>query len=384
MTVPGHRRSAVESFGCPFRYNAIHNLGVDDVGEESIRGRAFHAAALVYILRLAALKLPADHEEATLALPEGLAVTGCPDPIIHQVQRLFFRWAEKFELDVDAFLAAEEIEQGESDRQFRPDLVYCRPGELELVDWKTFYKGLTEAQADKELQLRWYLVEAMKRWPGFPHYRFTYEFVRLGYQVTRVFTPDQIAAFEPGIQAAIDAVKKADETGEYPALPGSHCSLCRLACPVVDNPARLPIRILTKDQRDDVAGRILAMEQQLRQMKKILKAYCETEGGFELRGQVFAFFPNVKRRYPAATVLQFLDDRKLDTSKITLSATSLGDHANPRRSSAVVLAELERLKIEQAGWTFRHRRHGDDAPEGLVDLLADEEIEGDDDDGRSE
>ena len=56
--------------------------------------------------------------------------------------------------------------------------------ELEIVDWKTYYKGLSKAQAAKELQLRWYLLTAIKVWPGFPSYRFTFDFVRLGYQVS--------------------------------------------------------------------------------------------------------------------------------------------------------------------------------------------------------
>lgn len=366
------RRSAVEAFGCPSRYERIYVQGVDDTGDESVRGRAFHAAALVYIYRLAAAQVASDHDEASAAFGQGIAITGLPDHLMHEVERLFFRWAERFELDLAAFLSAEELQRS-GRRIFRPDLVYCRAGELEIWDFKTYYRGLTEAQARRELQLRWYLVEAVKAWPGFSTYRFTYEFVRLNYRVSLSFTPEQIATFEPGVQAAIDAVERAEATGEYPALPGSHCALCRLTCPVVDNPERLPVRFLTQDDANQAAGLILATEQRLRVLRKSLAGWCNQTGPLVLNGQAFAHRMATTERYPIDVVLDLLKRAYADPTIPTISAAAI-KRADPMRaliSRIGMSEELQKAATTVIKSKFSHAKAGE---------LDDDQDEEDDDD----
>lgn len=369
------RRSAVEAFGCPYRYEQIHLKGVDDTGDEAVRGRAFHAAAWVYVLKLAAKQTPADHEEAQAALQAGIAITGCPDHLIAHVETLFDRWAARFELDLDAFFAAEQIEK-RGRRTFRPDLVYIRPGELEIQDFKTYYKGLTEQQARQELQLRWYLVEAMHAWPGFERYRFTFVFVRLGYQVSLVFTPEEVAAFEPAVQGSIDAVVDAEAKGEFPALPGSHCSLCRISCPVVDAPERTPIRITDEQQAMDIFGQVLALEQRLKTLKKTLGAYVKVEGPLALRGQVYQHVGSDSRRFPMDLVVTHVPDQERQHA-ITVSASSLKPIW---RKMTDMPGDLLDAAILKRGWRFKHAKAGETIPDGLVDVLADEEGGDDGDD----
>lgn len=369
------RRSAVEAFGCPYRYEQIHLKGVDDTGDESIRGRAFHAAAWIYILRLAAKQTPADHEEAQLALRKGIAITGLPDHLVTHVEKLFNRWAAHFELDLPAFFQAEDLVR-RGRRTFRPDLVYVRPGELEIKDFKTYYKGLTEAQAREELQPRWYLVEALQVWPGFDRYRFTFVFVRLGYEVSIVFTPDEIQAMEAGVQGAIDAVVDAEASGTFPALPGSHCGLCRLACPVVDNPARTPIRVLDQAQALDIMGQILAGEQRLKTLKKTLAAYVKVEGPIALRGEVYQHTPRDTMRFPLDQVIDLVPERDRQ-HLITVSPSSL----KPIWKTVAAMPEaLTAAGIVKRGWNFKHKKAGEVVPDGLVDVLAEgAEDEGGDD-----
>jgi hypothetical protein len=369
------RRSAVEAYGCPFRYQQIHLNNVDDTGDESLRGRAFHAAAWIYVLRLAAKQATADHEEAQLALREGIRTIGCPDPLIAPVTKLWDRFVGRFELDLDAFLQAEEIVK-RGRRTFRPDLVYARPGELEIKDWKTYYKGLTETQARAELQPQWYLVEAKQAWPGFARYRFTYVFVRLGYEVSIVFTPEEIDAMEAGVQGSIDAVVEAEAQGIFPALPGSHCTLCRINCPVVDDPARTPIRVTTEAEALDVFGQVLALEQRRKTLVKALGAYVKVEGPLALRGQIYQHVPTDSRRFPMDAVVEQVPDAARQ-ALVTVSATGL----KPiwRKLTDMPGALLERA-IATRGWRFRHSKAGEVVPDGLVDVLDDEDEGGDDGD----
>lgn len=435
------RRSALETFdGCPYRFEVLYEIcatcghhhdlhqadsclgddgqgcmcggfvQIEDRGDESQRGIGFHEVAFRYIDRLAKSKTAADRDEASLAFKEGVALSQVPTRLVNQVKRLWDPFTEWFQLDLDAYFAAEEQQVaffclscswrgGEDEVVWKgsgtpidpaveccpecsgpvsgftwiPDLVYVRPQGIEIVDWKTYYKGLTEEQAAGEFQLKFYLWQALNLWPGFSSYTFTFNFVRLRYSVSVTFTPEQIEAFSDEVKGIALSIHEAKRTRNYPAIPGSHCSLCRLKCPVADNRFRLPVRITRDEERDAIAGRVLALEQELRQLKKILKGYCETEGGFQHGGQVFAFWPEDERRFPADQVLTYLKERGIDVSGITLSASALGDLANPKKAPDHQLKFLDEVAVTKRGWTFRHRKAGDKLPEGVEDLLGDDE-----------
>jgi hypothetical protein len=351
------RRSEAETFGCPYRYQQIYLRDVDDSGDESVRGRAFHAVFWIYVLRLVNAQTDADHEEASLALQEGIAISKLPDQLVSHVSKLWWRFVKSWKLDLEAFLAAEEL-QRHGGRVFRPDLVYARPNELEIQDVKTFFKGLTEEQASQELQLRWYLVEALKAWPGFARYRFTYVFVRLNYSVSLVFTPEQIAEWEPEVQGSIDAILQAEAKGEFPAIPGSHCTLCRLACPVVDNPARMIARVTSLDEAMAVAGDILALEQRVKQLKNVLRAWALVEGGLVVNGQAFEHREVLKVSYPAAIVLDYLRRKDIPVDDIWLSKSALGKLTDPKKTPEEVTAFLAGYADVEQTWQFKHRKGG--------------------------
>lgn len=379
---------------------------VEDRGDESQRGIGFHEIAFRYIDRLAKAKVPADSDEASMAFREGMALAQVSARLSSQVAKLWRPFAESFELDLDAYFTAEQQQvaafclncrwRGDEDlltwtgtgsptdprmpvcpdcggpvasSTWIPDLVYVRPGEVEIKDWKTYYKGLTEEQARQEFQLKMYLWLALNLWPGFSQYRFTFNFVRLRYEVSLTFTPEEIEAWGDEIKGIMLKIYESKRTKNYPAIPGSHCNLCRLNCPVVDNPYRLPVRITRVEERNSIASRVLVLEREMRQLKKVLRANVETEGGFVHAGEIFALWPEVERRFPAQHIMDFLNERGIDTSKITLSASALGDLAHEKKGVPALLMEMDKTKIEKQGWTFRHKKHGENIPAGMIDLL---------------
>lgn len=431
-----HRRSELEAFdGCPHRFNVLYRIcatcgqpkrehepggsgcetfvTTEDRGEESQRGVGFHEAAFRYIDRLAKANAETDADEASLALREGIALSQLPSKLAYQVGKLWRKFTSMFSLQLDEYFAAEQQQgavfclacdwrgtmaedQEEAEHltcpscqgpvtgfTWIPDLVYLRPGEVEIKDWKTYYKGLTEAQARQEFQCRFYLWQARHLWPGFAAYRFTFVFVRLGYEVSVVMTPEEIDAFSDEVKGIALAMVEADRADRFPAIPGSHCGICRLQCPVTDNPYRLPARITSQEQRDQMALRILAMTSELRQLKKVLREHVKTEGGFEAGGVVFGLWPSVTRRYEAKKVLDYLEGRGIDISEITLSPTALGKLAKPKTANPAFLEFLAEIEQTKQGWKFTQKRIGDEAPEGLVDVLEDD-MEDEEDDGDSE
>lgn len=356
-----YRRSQAETFGCPWRYKAIYKDGMDDSGDETQRGRAFHACAWVYVVRLTAAQTTSDAVLAEESFSGGLQVTGCPDHLIDEVHTLFFRFARRFELNLEAILAAERLIQG-AGRQFRPDLVYAHPGELEIKDWKTYYRTLSEAAARKELQVKWYLVQAKKEWPGFERYRFTFEFVRLNTSTSLVFTPEEVDAFEPQVQGSIDAIKEADRTGDYPAIPGSHCGLCRVVCPLVDDPRRLPVRFISGDQAEAGAGEMMALRQRLNALRHSLESYCQEHGPIVVQGQEFVHVDGVESKWSAADLVAFLQGREVSVETLMIGRGGLGHYGLKRTHPALKQWLLENVR-EKATSKFVSRKAGEAADE---------------------
>lgn len=436
---PKRRRSALETFdGCPYRFDVLYNLcicshrhadhdpvtgeccgqvkpqrrragalnvvqpltldeaavvakkvpceceqfrPVEDRGDESQRGIAFHEIAFRYIDRLARAKTPADAEEAALAYQEGIALSQVAPHLLPDVKKLWGRFSEWFQLDLKAYLSAEERQESER-FTWIPDLVYVYPRNITIYDWKTYYKGLTEAQALREFQLQFYMLQAMEIWPNFDTYTFVFNFVRLGYQVSITLRPHQIEDFRPNVEAIMLAMNEAERTNNYPAIAGSHCQLCRLKCPLADNPMRLPVRFTTKSEAEHAFARVLTLEQELKALRKSLKGWCNQEGPLFYRGQEYRFDQYASRRYPVAPVIDFLRARGTPEdliALITVSRSGLLDFAHPKKAPIPVLEMLADVEQATTRWSFRHRKAGEQAPAGLVDVLA-----GDDDDAEDE
>ena len=311
MTVPILRRSAMEAASqCLYRYKALWIDGVEDQSDYALRGIAFHAAANRYIYLLLGAGTPQDFDLAKIAFLEGIATVPIPGRLIEEVRLLFDRWAEHFALDLDHFLTAEERQDTEG-QVFTPDLVYGRPHELEIRDFKTFYVALTEAQARQDWQARFYVRNAMRKWPGFPSYRFTFEFVRLGKVLSLTFSPDELDALDRDVDAVLGMIQHATTTGIWPATPGSACTYCTLRCPLVDNPAVVPQRFSSPQLAQQGAALVLAAEQMLKVAKKTLKAYCVANGPILVNGVEWANRPVEERRYPLDALMEVLRSRNL-------------------------------------------------------------------------
>lgn len=364
------RRSALEAFdGCPFRYDAVYNRGAVDQGDESHRGIVFHAAADAYIQRLAANQVVSDHEDAVDGFQAAVAELRCPTHLIDEVDRLFFRWAEGFELDLGAYFAAEE-KQAHRGFTWRPDLVYIRPQGVEIKDWKTYYRGLSQAQAAKEFQARFYLTQAVDIWPGFPTYTFVFVFVRLNYEVRVTVTADAVDAWRPQVDAILAGIQEGQATGNWPAIPGSHCSLCRLACPIVDNPARLPVRLTTRAEAEEAAGQILVLEQRTKALKKSLGGYCAVEGPLVLNGQEFNHFETQGTSYRLNDVLTWARESAVSLGDVWISSTPLKSVFAAVKGTKKA-TDLKALATQSPRWSFRHRKAGEpDFVPGKVDVLA--------------
>ena len=351
-----HRRSALEAVSCPHRYHELYERPdpVDDTSDEAIRGSAFHDVAKVYIRRLASLGLATDHEELIRALHATIAVTKTPPHLVREVEDLAIRWGQRFELDLDAYLLAEETQVLLAEGvEWTPDLVYARPYELEQVDWKTYWVGLTDDQVKQQFQAQVYVWQASKVWPNFDQYRFTFSFPRLGYEATGIWYPEEIEQLEPIVTSRIGIIDDCRTRNEWPAIPGTHCGFCRLKCPKRDHMALEAQRATTDDQAAELAAELLVLDQAVTSRKKALKAWCKTEGPVNANGARFGFQTYYERRFLVQDVLKVLQGHGIEKPQFSVSASSLATYLKTKMH-AQVAPELLAIATEKPRQQFRN------------------------------
>lgn len=346
-----HRRSALEAFACPWRYHEIVMRGVQDDSPEAQRGQCLHAAARIYTHALAAQSLRQDADLAEEALRAAIAETLPPAGQVDDIVEVWQFWAERFELDLDAFLLAEE-RQIRGRRSWTPDVIYAYGDVLDVRDLKSFHIGLTQEYARTLMQTRFYIAEAAKIWPGFRVYRMTYEFMRLGWSVSVDFEADQVEALDRIVHLVELASDAARKTGAFPAKPGPHCDFCRLTCPLEEElraTGRLdrPFRLTTEAEAHRAAEEYLVLERALEQRKESLAVWVATMGELDVQGALFHYRIEEEGRYPALEVFRTLG-LPIPTGglgdDVTLSKSAIRRYLTNRRFQPF-RAALERLAV---------------------------------------
>lgn len=321
------RRSALEDADCLYRFNEVHQKGVDDSSDFALRGQAFAHIKHLYILALVAAGTPQDQDLSQRAFVQGIAEHQTPQRLLPELNELWTRHAEAFALDLERYVTSEERQVGEG-VSFTPDLVYAHPGELEVKDDKTYWVTLTEDEVRSTYQARFYGWQAMKRWPNFPKYRITFVFVRFNRATSVVFTTAELEQMELEVQADVARIKHAQATNSYPAIVGPACRYCELKCPMADREMVLPVRF-TPEVAAQVGAMMVPAEKRLKAIKKAFKAHCVANGPVKVgRDVVWGNWPVTERKYPIDQVLKVLAARNImgafEQEGHTLSQSALG------------------------------------------------------------
>ena len=322
-----YRRSALEDSACLHRFNEVHRKGVDDSSDYAIRGQAFAHIKHLYILALLNAGTPQDFDLAQQAFVQGIAEHQTPNRLIPELRELWIRHAEKFALDLDRYLTSEERQVGD-EVSFTPDLVYAHPTEIEIKDDKTYWVVLSEDEVKATYQARFYVWQAMQRWPNFASYRITFEFVRFNKATSVTFTKGEIDQMELEVKADMARIRHAEATGSWPAAVGPACRYCELRCPIADQEQVMPVRV-TPPAAKLLATWLIPADKKFKALKKTLKAWCVANGPLEVEGgMVWGNWPYTERKYPLATVLEILKARNIlgvfeGTDGATLSHSAL-------------------------------------------------------------
>jgi hypothetical protein len=360
------RRSALESFSCPFRYRQIYVDGVPDDSDEAIRGRAFHAAARRYIHALWQTRQREDLQLAEQAFAEGMVEERTPAHLLPEVGDLFWqRWAPDFELDLDAYLSAEEQQVDSLGYTWTPDLLYAYDDLLEIPDFKTYWIGFSDAQARHELQGRFYAASARRLYPGFAKYRIRFDFVRWGFSASATFDTADLDQVDAELAITRQQIERAHAENAWPAVPGQHCGFCRLECPVVNDARLAPVRISSAEDAQRIAGQLLVLQQAATARRKALEAWCAGEGPVTIGGREWAHRPSAVTTFPIAAVMQILIDQGV-TPTFSVSKSALRTYLTTKRF-AHVRPDLEALATITHGTKFTAKKVGDVTDDELIE-----------------
>ena len=316
-------------------------------------GSAVHAGIAAYVRHLQAENLQTDITWSGQALEAAAAAMKKEGRNLDadewdEVGRIFQSFISSHMFDPSVIAEVEKMEKIPlNGLQFWAviDLLEAEGGRAKLRDWKSSWKVPSQAEVDRDFQLRVY-AWAVNKLYGFEEVECCLEFVRHGAVRSTVIGPEEIAATEERILGAIQAIEA--ET-EWAPTPGSHCSYCPWAgeCTAPESEAEEP---------EALAGRILVLEQQLREAQAKLKEYCNEHGPVVVGGERFSYYDSHGLKATDVTAIsRFMEMRGLNPADyFSINNKKL----QPLMRDKVFAAEIEPYTEETVSTSFRHKKAG--------------------------
>lgn len=354
--------SKIAQASCLARYHKLHVLGMADTSDPARRGSTVHTAHEKYLAALVQAGEPSDSDLAARCLHDAIVEENCPAHLVPDCEYLWANHTERWELDLDAFLEAEQ-RRTVGAFSFKPDFAYVYPDRLEIHDLKTQYQALTPDAAKRDLQARMYCYLASQVWPGFEHYVFVWHFIRLNQVVEQSFGPSDLDTIKRQLDAHAEAIQNAHDSGVWPASPGAQCAYCTFACDLVDDAARTPARILGAAEAARIASNLVLLQAAVAHQTRALSEYAALNGPVTAADHEFAHRPYERKTYSAGPTLALLAERGADTRTLSFGATALRPYLTAKKW-ATLTPDLEELARIKTGTTFSAKKlaGAEDAP----------------------
>lgn len=359
----GLRRSALESFACcPLKFKSIYRDGLTEMQDAARRGSTFHLAVELYIKLLRSSGEKSDPDLARQALDEALVTLPLPEKEWQDVENLWWRWVESFELDHNAFVAMEAKQVARLGLTWTPDLVYADgPDALKLIDFKTHWAIWSQAQADEKFQARFYLAQARRAFPGFVVYTIEFHFVRWGVTVSVVLSAAALDAVDARVDAILAAIQRAERLNAWAPTPGAHCRGCVVECPVAVEASRLPLRVTSQDEAARAGGELLVLEEAIKARREALREFTKINGPVEVGGIQFSHRPTQRKTYPADAVVDILRDTETQFP-LTFTPSALKGLLTAKKY-AHLQKDLAALETAKTITEFKVTRPADEEPD---------------------
>jgi hypothetical protein len=271
---------------------------------EAARGRFVHSGMSRYLKHLQETQRQTDFEALQGIVQEVIAEEGLSE----EGEELFLECAGDTVLfpmpppgaiilsDREDFFI--KLAQGKVIVGIRPDWGMISNNEAFITDWKTNWQLESQAQVEKDFQLRFYGTVIFDNFLAVEIVRLSKFFMR--HLIVRSFTflrSDGIK-FRARLEGLAEAILA--ET-EWTPTPGAQCTYCQHA---EDCPVRSQFAIGSVEDAEKTAGEILILKQRIKEREAALKQHCNEHGKIIVNGMEFGYFVS---RTPEYDPMDFLN-----------------------------------------------------------------------------
>ncbi len=172
----------------------------------------------------------------------------------------------------------------------RPDVVEIVDRVATVRDYKTSFVIDPEADLDGTFQARFYAKLIFDAYPHVHAVRLSWEYVRWGAIREALIGREDLPELELYLEALVKRIVRSRARDEWPAVPGSWCSICPAPdeCPLVLAERRDGAPTDT-DLAIEYGKQAVAMEALLKLRKKQLRDWCGEHGGLVIGDMEWGF-----------------------------------------------------------------------------------------------
>ena len=279
---------------CPLAYQFRYILKVPSLPSLLLEsGRLAHAAVQAYTEHLAKSKLKTDLL-AVSAIVETLNITD--EVLLAETTELLSKFVLSYIHNANTFHHSElklAINQDWQKVNWFDKSVFFR-GVLDRINIEenrvliTDYKSGWSTTEDRD-QLLTYAVLIHSLFPDRDTFEVCNHFLRFKFSKS---SPVSLAEIEHHKKKLLGQIQRIEGTKEFPAKPGYHCSYCgylsKCGQLAVFNGLNLPVE-MDKARAADLAGKTLFVEARLKQVKEMLKEWCNEHGPLQVDGGTYGF-----------------------------------------------------------------------------------------------
>lgn len=157
------------------------------------------------------------------------------------------------------------------------DLVQIEGKTGRVTDHKAQWNILSREELDRHFQLTFYLMLLRKLYPFLRHFEASINYARHGFSVVTQRSSEQLDACEQEVMIRVEAIRR---WKNFDPVVGQHCTICdaRFDCPKGRDLSDVPDAVISPEQAVSAAGRLRVMEIVVKELRKRLRVYCETNG----------------------------------------------------------------------------------------------------------
>jgi len=298
----------------------------EEESDALVFGRLFHELTAAYDLHCIQKRVPTDKSHAQ-EIFDSVMASYSPGYQYRSLRDLFMQYVDRHVVDLQRLAAVEmdcKVSLGDHFLVGRIDRVFQENGQITVRDLKTDNQIRSQSEIDKDFQLSVYALLAAQRF-GVSEVAVEIEFVRYGTIRKSMRSADDIEATRAQLDHVISEIRSAKE---FPYRIGSRCSICGYARTCAELRAVVDMKdvplITTPEMAQTTAQRLIALEQQLDQVKSALKAWCSKHGNVVVNGMEVGFHLTQSWKYPVRPTAEILEARGHDPlDYLAVSATAI-------------------------------------------------------------